>query len=280
MTGVWISLAAFAASAAFLYVSTIAGLVRGWWTDPDYAHALLVIPFALFLVWRRRRALSDLSPEPRGAGLMVAVAGLGVFALGSMAMEPFLTRLSLVIVIAGSVIFLLGWRPLRIVALPLLLVASTIPLPAIVANQITLPLQFVASTAAEWGVAIVGVPLLREGNVLVLPNATLQVSEACSGIRSLMALVTITAIVATSVRRGAGTRMLIVLSAIPIAVFVNAVRVAVTALAAYWWGIEAARGTPHEMTGAVLFIVACAMVIAFARSLGSVGLVPPAQVRG
>ena len=261
--------AALAACGAWLFAPVAAGLVRQWWTDPEYAHALLVVPFALGLAWMRRDALRASPRTPRAIGYAIVLTGLGLLALGTLGVEQFVTRVAILFVLAGSIVFLAGWRHLRIVALPMALLALVIPLPAIVSNQITLPLQFVASAAAERVLSVANIPVLREGNVLVLPNATLQVAEACSGIRSLFALITVALIVAWTFERRSTMRALIVLSAIPVAVITNAGRVAATAMAAYWWGSDIATGPLHEFGGWVLFVVSTLLMVAIARRTGA-----------
>lgn len=263
---------------AWLFAPVAAGLVRQWSTDPEYAHALLVVPFALGLAWMRRDALRACPRAPRVSGYFVALAGLALLAVGTLGAELFLTRVAFVLVVAGGLVFLAGWRHLRIVALPMTLLALAIPLPAIVSNQITLPLQILASTAAEHVVALSNIPILREGNVLILPNATLQVAEACSGIRSLSALVTMAVIVAWTFERRQGVRALIVLSAIPIAVLTNAVRVALTAFAAYWWGSSVATGPLHEVGGWILFTLSTLLIVELARRVGAATHLPNPQV--
>lgn len=254
---------------AMLYAPVAAGLVRDWRTDPDYAHGFLVAPFALYLIWQRRLGLLRHPHAPRTSGIALLLCGLAVLMVGTLGIELFLTRLSLLIVAAGTVLYLAGWAHLRMLMFPLALLALTIPLPAIVAGQLTLPLQLVASKAAESALTTFNVPILRDGNVLVLPNGVLQVAEACSGIRSLFALLTLTLIAARSLERRAGARIAIVASAVPIAVAANAVRVTATALAAYWFGTGIATGPLHEFGGFVLFLAALACVMAVARGIGS-----------
>lgn len=254
---------------AVLYAPVVAGLVRDWRTDPDYAHGFLVAPFVGYLIWHRRAALLRQRCEPRASGVALLLCGLAMLMVGTLGIELFLTRLSLLIVFAGVVIYLAGWAHLRLLGFPLLLLALTIPLPAIVADQITLPLQFLASKAAESALTVVGVPILRDGNVLVLPNGVLQVAEACSGIRSLFALLTLTLIAARSLERRTLARVAIMAAAVPIAVAANAARVTVTALAAYWFGTGIATGPLHELGGFVLFLVTVACVVTFARRIGS-----------
>lgn len=254
---------------ALLYAPVVAGLVRDWRTDPDYAHGLLVAPFVAYLIWKRRMGLVNQPRAPRRLGAALLVGGLAMLMVGTLGIELFLTRLSLIIVVAGVVVYLAGWAHLRMLAFPLILLTLTIPLPAIVAGQLTLPLQLLASKAAETALTVCHVPVLRDGNVLVLPNGFLQVAEACSGLRSLFALLTLTLIAARSLERRTRARVAIVASAVPIAVAVNATRVTVTALAAYWFGTGLATGPLHEVGGLMLFLVAFASVIALARWIAS-----------
>ena len=254
---------------AVLYAPVVAGLFREWRTDPDYAHGFLVAPFVVYLIWQRRARLMRHPLEPRASGVALLLCGLAMLMLGTLGIELFLTRLSLLIVIAGTVVYLAGWAHLRMVAFPLLLLALAIPLPAILAGQVTLPLQFVASRAAESTLTLFSVPILRDGNVLVLPNGVLQVAEACSGIRSLFALLTLTLIAARTLERRTAPRIAIVASAVPIAVAANAARVTATALAAYWFGTGLATGPLHELGGFVLFLVTFGCVIALGRRIGS-----------
>jgi exosortase len=259
------------ATGGVLYAPVVAGLVHDWRTDPDYAHGFLVAPFVLYLIWQRRARLLRQPLEPRAAGAVLLLAGLALLMVGTLGIELFLTRLSLILVVAGVVVCLAGWARLRVLAFPLILLALTIPLPAIVAGQVTLPLQLLASKTAESALTAFHVPVLRDGNVLVLPNGVLQVAEACSGIRSLFALLTLALIAARSLDRRTGARIAIVVAAVPIAVAANATRVTATALAAYWLGTGLATGPLHELGGLILFLVAFVAVVTFARRIASRG---------
>lgn len=267
--GVSLASIAFIASGLWLYAPTLAKLARDWWTIPDYSHGFIVLPLAIALIWRRRRELARTIPSPSAYGLLIVVASLLLLMLGTLGAELFLTRVSLLAFVAGVVVFLFGWAHLRMLAFPLALVALTIPIPAIVISRLTLSLQLCASTMAEALLGIVRIPVLREGNVLVLPNATLQVAEACSGIRSMTALVTLALVVARFSDTRWFPRMVIILSAIPIAVVVNGLRVAAAAIGARWFGAAAIEGAVHEILGWVMFLVAFVLMAACARAVGA-----------
>ncbi len=140
-----------------------------------------------------------------------------------------------------------------------------IPLPAIIFNQIAFPLQLFASRVGEFAIASAGIPVLREGNVLVLANTSLEVAEACSGIRSLVSLITLGIVFGYFTDRRGWVRTAIVASTIPVAIVANGARVAGTGMLAHWWGPDAAQGFFHEFSGWVVFIVAFAMILGIQR---------------
>ncbi len=249
-----------AAAAVAVYGPVVTGLAERWWSDPDYSHGLICAPLALVFAARRRRAVLAFPRAPWTSGVLIVALGVLLLAIGRLGAEQFLTRISLPVFLAGAVVFLLGWQQLRVLLLPLVLLSVAIPLPAIVVTQITVPLQFVASAAAERLLNAAIVPVLRDGNVLVLPNATLQVAEACSGVRSMAALLALSILLAHGTTTSPWARVLIVLAAIPAAVVVNALRVALTATATYWYGSRATQGVAHEAVGLLMFAIAFAIV--------------------
>jgi exosortase len=267
---------AFILATTVVYAPVVSKLALDWWTEPDYSHGLLCAPLAVGLVFRRREFLAALPREPRAAGLFGAAVAMAALALGTLGAELFLTRVSLLLFIASSVVFLCGWQHLRTLAFPLALLLLSIPIPAIVITRITLPLQFAASTMTESALNVLNVPVLREGNVLALPNATLQVAEACSGIRSLVSLAVLALMVARFAERRTAARAAIVIAAVPTAVLVNGLRVTVTAVTTYWYGPAAAEGLVHEAVGCLTFLVALALLAGCARAVRSVGQQPAA----
>jgi exosortase len=261
---------AFALGTSILYAPVARKLVHQWWSDPDYSHGFIVAPLVCWLAWSRRHEIMGLPMSPRASGLAISAGGLFVLALGTLGAELFLTRVSLLVFAAGAVIFVLGWRQLRPLAFPFALLLLTIPVPAIAVSRITLSLQLAASTAAETLLRASGIAVLREGNVLVLSNATLQVAEACSGIRSLTALLTLGLLIARARHDRWPGRAAIIASAVPIAVLVNAWRVAASAFGAHWYGQAALHGFAHDLLGWLMFLVAFGLLTAVARTLAVV----------
>ena len=255
------------AAVGWLYSGVLPGLARQWANDDDYSHGFFVVPLAAFFVWERRDALKRASRRPSVAGLLVLAASLLCFAAGQLGSELFLSRVSLVGVLAALVLFLGGWEHLRILAFPLAFLLLMVPLPEIIFNRIAFPLQMLASRIGEAAIAVSGVPVLREGNVLMLPGRTLEVAEACSGIRSLITLLMLAIVLGYFTERRVLVRVIIVLAAIPIAVVANAARVAGTGLASYWISPAAAEGFFHTFSGWIVFVVAFAALLAFRRAI-------------
>ena len=266
------ALAVAGATTLAVYFPVLASLVRQWASDENYSHGFLVVPFAVLFAWRSRRELAAAESRPRVIGLFVTIVSVLTFLAGQFAAELFLMRISLLGVVAGTIVFLWGLRHLRILAFPMALLLLAIPLPAIVLNQIAFPLQLLASRAGETVVSAAGVPVLREGNVLILPDTTLEVVQACSGIRSLAALMTLGLILGKLAEPRRWARVVLFALTIPVAIVANAARVAGTGLAAAWIGPHAAEGFFHTFSGWLVFVVAFCALLACARLLRSVRL--------
>jgi exosortase len=268
-----------ALSIVYTYAGVAAALVVQWRDDSNYSHAFLVLPLAVWFGWCRRHRLGACAIRPSLWGLVVVSMSLAAYAVGIAAAELFLARASFIGVLAGATLFFWGREWLRVLAFPLAFLFLMIPLPEIVFSQIALPLQLFASRAGEVLVRGAGVPVLRDGNVLELVSMRLEVAEACSGIRSIVSLLTF-AIVLGELGRYSGPRKLIlVASTVPIAVAANALRVAGTGLAAQAWGPAAAEGLLHGTSGLLVFGVAVAGLFAVERSMARVALVPGRSAR-
>lgn len=299
----WKPVAIFAAI-AFLYMSVLIKLGQDWWSDENYSHGLLVPFIIAFILWTGRKSLSraSLSSRPSvlwgGAGICVAIFALWA---GTAGAELYLQRLSLVLLLASITIYYWGFRLLRLTLISLILLLLAIPIPAIIFNQIAFPLQLIASRCAVWSMRVLEIPVLRQGNVIeLLPlgakeTKKLEVVEACSGIRSLMTLVTLAVVFVYFTRprsndpedipEGEQGRppfgflkrwtfwraVLIVSSAIPIAILTNAARVSGTGILAHFYGLQVAEGFFHSFSGWVVYIVAFLLLFAVGWMLDRIG---------
>ncbi len=273
-----------AAAAAFAYWGVLARLGRFWWDDENYSHGLL-IPFVIgYILWAERDHLAGLEKRPQVFwGGAAALAALLMLWVGTAGAELFTQRTSFVLLLAGLAVYFWGWRMLRAILVPLFLLALAIPVPTIIFNKVAFPLQLFASRCAVWAMRAFDIPVLREGNVIELypigstTTKKLEVVEACSGIRSLMTLVTLAVVFAyftgPSDDEGKGGRrferfrqlraVLIVLAAVPIAIITNAARVSGTGILARFYGTEVADGFFHEFSGWVIYVVAFLLLFAF-----------------
>jgi exosortase len=246
---------------AIVYWQVFQRLVEAWIVDGNYSHGWLIVPLAGYFAWERRARLAATPVRSSWFGLVVLAGSILVLLAGLYGSELFLTRVSLVGTVAGIVLYLYGWAHLRILAFPIAFLLLMIPLPAIVFNKIAFPLQLFASRVGESAISAANIPVLREGNVLTLANTQLEVAEACSGIRSLVSLVTLGLVYGYFSDPRFWVRAVIVGSTVPIAILANGARVAGTGIAAHYFGPKAAEGFFHEFSGWALFVVAFVMML-------------------
>ncbi len=257
---------------ALLYGSVLKDLVLDWVRDPDYGHGFIVPVSAGYALWRSRSRWRNLPLKPSNFGLSVVLAAIALLLVGSLGAELFLTRVSLLLLLAGIVLYLFGWKMLGAVAFPLGYLVLMIPLPSIVYNQVTFPLQLQASRLAAVSLDAVQVPVLREGNLLILPNHTLEVVEACSGIRSLMSLIALAIAYGYLAERRAWVRATLAVLMIPMAVLSNGFRVFGAGVSTYVLGPEWAEGFFHTFSGWLIFMTALAGMLVAHRILKRVAV--------
>lgn len=246
-----------------LYNSILWNLVGQWWTDPNFSHGFFVPMFSAFVVWRDREKLAQIPIRQSWLGLPVILAALMTLVVGVLGAEFFLSRSSFIVLLGGLIIYFAGWQLFKALLFPWLFLFLMIPIPSIVFNQITLPLQFLASQFAADMLRVLGVPVLREGNVIRLPSMTLEVAEACSGIRSLMSLGTMAIIYGYLVDNKLWRRVVLALVAVPVAVAANATRIVGTGLTVQYWDPEKGQGFFHEFSGWLIFIVSLTLLVTF-----------------
>lgn len=250
-----IKLATITAVLVLLYAPVMRMLVFDWFHLDDFSHGALIPLISLYFVYERRKQIIALTPSGTRVGMAWLVLGLLLLLFGRLAVEWFTMEVSLLIVIAGIVLYLLGTEMFKTVFFPLAFLIFMIPLPSLILQKITFPMQLFASRVATASIDMFGIPVLREGNIIRLANTYLEVAEACSGIRSLISLLALSVVFAYFTQRQMWKRGLLVLSTFPIAIIANAVRVSVTAILTQYYGPSAAEGFFHGFSGWVLFVV-------------------------
>ncbi len=235
-------LAVLALLTGMLYYPVLGRLVLAWWEDPNFSHGFFVPLFSLLVVWTERKRLADVQLRPSAWGIVIIACSLVLLVMGTLGAELYLTRTSFLFLMAGMIVYFSGWRLFSGLVFPWACLFLMVPIPAILFNEITFPLQLIASQVAASMLNILGVPVLREGNVIRLPVMPLEVAEACSGIRSLVSLGTLAVVYGYLTAGSTVKRVVLVLAAIPIAVFANGLRITGTGLVAQYWDRTKAEG--------------------------------------
>jgi len=255
----WKTLAIVAVLLLVCYAPVVRALVQQWYDDPDMGHGFFVPVIAAYVAWQMRDRLAGLTPEPSLWGLVFVIWGGFQLYIATLGAELFLSRTAIVFSIIGAVLLLGGVRYAKAFAFPLFLLFFMVPIPAVIYNQITFPLQLLASQVAEVAITLTGIPVIREGNVLELAEQKLNVVEACSGIRSLLTLTFLSLVYGYFAEKRSWIRVALFFSTIPIAIAANAGRVTITGIIANFKP-EMAEGLFHEAQGWVIFMMAFAML--------------------
>lgn len=250
-----------------LYAPILRLMARQWWDDPNYGHAMLVPVFVAYVLWRERTRWRAAAVRPSDYGLPLMLSAVGLLILGMLSAELFTARFSLIILISGMIVFLAGWQVLRSLAFPIAYSLFMIPLPALVYYQLTFPLQLMASRLGAQGLVMVGVHTLRQGNLLILPNVTLEVVEACSGVRSLLSLLAAAVAYVYLAESSIWKRFLVVALTIPIVILSNGLRLVATGILSFVYGPQVVSGTTHTGLGLAFFALAFLSIIAIHRLL-------------
>jgi exosortase len=250
-----------AAIVVILYYDILWHLVENWLQDSNYSHAFLVPLFAGYLVWERRQQWMTKQVSPEFIGIFPIFGAMVLLLVGTLGAELFLSRVSFVLLLGGLTLYFAGWPVCKTLFAPWLVLFLMVPLPVIVFNQIAFPLQTLASHLASSVLTIMHVPAVREGNVISLPSITLNVVEACSGIRSLMSLATLALMYGLVAERRNWIRILLVLFAIPAAVGANALRIVGAALLGEYAGPQYAEGFFHAFSGWLIFVLTMGLLV-------------------
>ena len=244
-----------------LYYPIFLKLIHDWEVDPNYSHGYFIPLISLFMVWVSKEKFKNAEVVPQKYGLIIIVLGLLQLALSWIGNEYFLQGTSMIVVLLGMSLYLGGHKITKILALPILYLVFMVPIPSIIWNKIAFPLALFASSLSTEAISTLGISILREGNILTLPNITLQVVDACSGLRSLITLLALSAILAFLADQNKTKKIILFLSAVPIALLSNVIRLIVTAVLARYWGSSVAHGFIHDFSGLAVFVLGLGMLV-------------------
>jgi exosortase len=253
---------------ALLYGRIAVHLVSDWYTLPDFSHGFLIPVFAGYLLWDQRKTLAVLPIRATWYGLCAVIPALFLLLVGVFGADLYLSRISFVLLAIGLTWTLLGTTILKQVRFVFFVLLLGIPLPALVLNQITFPLQIMASQLASSLLPLAGVPVFRAGNIIQLASMQLEVAEACSGIRSLLSLFTLAVVYGYFLEKKTWKRIVLAFASIPIAVGANAVRIFGTGICVQYWNPDKASGFFHEFSGWLIFLVSLTCLYGVHQLLG------------
>ncbi len=257
-----------AACIAFaIYAPILYPMMLVWQHDANYSHGFLIVPLAIHFAWEKKKKLQRAPLGHSWWGVAFLLAATLALSVGRLGVELMSMRSAFVLTLIGLVLLLLGKEVFRIFVFPLFFLFLMIPLPQSIVNIVAFPLQLIAAQMAVSVMQTFGIPTLLEGNIIHLANTQLFVAEACSGLRSLMALITLGVVFAYFFRKNIFERGILVASTIPIAVLVNAFRVGLTGILTYRIDPKFAEGAIHEWQGLFTFGIAFAFLLGEARAL-------------
>ena len=250
-----------------VFYPTWQSLFNAWSSSDDYSHGFLIVPLSLYFVWQKKESLRTTTIKPSWIAFPLVIIALFLYLVAQYAEILTLASLSMILFIASSLFFLFGFQILKICLFPLFLLFFMVPVPAQIYATLTLPLQLFVTKMTVLIASSMGIPILHDGNVISLPEHTLQVVQACSGLRSIMTLLTLGIVIANFSLRSNLLRTILFLLAIPIAIFVNILRVLLMVVAFYYYNFDLAEGSIHTVFGTVIFCLAVLLFILFRKGL-------------
>ncbi len=262
---------ALAAAFLLLYFPIIIDLVYDWYTDPNYGHGFLIIPVVAWVIWRKREVLKTIPLETSKWGLPVIGASLLLFIAGTAGAEFFTTRVSMVGLLLGITLYMAGQRFVREIWFAFFFLLFMIPVPYIIYYSATFPLQLLGSKIASGVLTVAGIPHLRQGNIIHLPdNYSLEVAEACSGLRSLVSLLALGALLGYLTLKTKWKAITLFVATVPIAIAANIFRISITAIGAYGISRAIAEDFLHELSGTIVFMFSliCLLILSSILRMG------------
>ena len=260
ITTQWPLLITLGLSFILVYFPVWKGLVLTWYGSDDYSHGFFIVPVIIYSLWQKKEELVRLPLHSSNSGLVLLFISLILYILATYAEIKTGAALAMIVSIVGVVLFLYGFALFREIFFILLFLLFMIPVPAQIYSAMTTPLQLIVSQISVWFVMLFGLPIFREGNVIHLPEHTLEMVQACSGLRSLMSLLTLSVIISYFTLRSNWLRLFLLFSAIPAAIIVNIIRVMIMILAFHYFDLDLTQGTVHTIFGTIVFTLAIALV--------------------
>jgi exosortase len=249
------------------YFPVLVDLIHTWSHSDDYSHGFAIIPLAAYILWQKRAFLVEEPVSGSWWGLLVTTGSLFAYVVARKGEMQTIASISLVVFLWGAVLFLFGYKTFKICLFSLLILFFMIPVPAQIIAGMTIPLQLIVTKASITLASLVGIPIYSEGNVIQLPQGSFQVVQACSGLRSIMTMLTLGAFLAYLSLRSNLLRGILFALAIPIAIVINILRVFILIAVFYFQAVDLSRGTPHTILGLSMFGIAFGLFLLVGKGL-------------
>ncbi len=250
-----------------VYLPVLIDLVSDWYMDDNYSHGFLILPVAVWLIWRKRKELAETPTKRNNLGLIFILGSLLLLIAGTAGAEYFTARVSFVALLFSLSLYMFGWLFTKKIWFAFFFMLFMIPIPYVIYYSLTFPMQLFASKISTNILNAIDLPLIRQGNIIHIPNYSMEVAEACSGIRSLFSLLALGALYAYFSQPNKVKAVILFLSTIPIAIAGNVFRITVTALGAHMISTEFAEGTLHEISGLIVFVFSLILLVIFGAIL-------------
>ena len=235
-------------------------LIITWYSSDQYSHGFLVVPISLYIIWQKKNILVKTPSRHSWWGLALVIFSLLLYLFAHFAEILTLSSFSMVLLLAGAIIYLYGFLIFRELLFPLVFLLFMIPIPGQIYASLTIPLQLFVSKLSVWLVSTIGIPVYREGNVIHLPDITMQVVQACSGLRSMISLLMLSAIISYLTLKSNILRFVLFLTGIPAAIFVNIIRVSLMVFAFYYFNYDLTKDSVHTVFGIIIFCIALIII--------------------
>ncbi|SHI15731.1 exosortase/archaeosortase family protein [Desulfofustis glycolicus] len=263
----WVALVALFLAFLFVFMPVWKSLFIAWSTSDDYSHGFFIVPLSLYIVWQKRHELADTTKKSSWIYFPLVILTLALYLGARYAEIISLAPVAMILFLGASIIFMFGWHVFRVCAFPLFLLFFMIPVPGQIYANLTIPLQLFVTKIAVFLVSLINIPIHNQGNVIYLTDHTLEVVQACSGLRSIMTLLTVGAIVAYFGLTGFILRVILFFSAIPIAIMLNVLRVLLIIFSFHYFNFDLTEGVVHTITGVAVFIFSLILFLLFRNIL-------------
>ena len=266
-----------AACFVLVFHGRLSALFHTWAANEDYSHGFLIIPISLYLIWRMRQDLTTLKKYSSKSGLAIIVISLFLYSVGVWGGIATLASVAMVFTIFGIVIYLYGYEVTKRLAFPLFFLLFMIPIPSQIYASLTIPLQLLVTKISTTILAFTGMPVHAEGNLVLLPNNKLQVVNACSGLRSMISILTLSALFGHLMLNSFWSKFCLLLSGIPISIFVNIIRIILLAVLSNFFTMDISSEPFHSLMGVTIFILAFIFLFAFKSVLSWIEKTTPSE---